>query len=57
MNKKLTRKQFLFEIELAENLRRMAYVNNCTQTDIVKNALNFYFKTPEQRHVEEGKAI
>jgi hypothetical protein len=51
MIKGLVRKQFIFERKLAENLRKMAYVNRCTETSIVKNALNFYFS-----HPEEGKA-
>ena len=56
MIKDLVRKQFIFEKELADQLRKMAYLNRCTETSIIKNALKFYFKTPEQRHVEEGKS-
>ncbi len=48
MIKDLVRKQFIFEKELAEQLRKFAFVNRSTQTNVVKNALRFYFKTPEK---------
>jgi len=42
---KLIRKQFTFEPELEEQLRKIAYVRRVSQNKIIKDALRFYFKT------------
>ena len=50
---KLKAKLIYLEPEIAEKLRKRAYVNRTNQTTIIKNALDFYFMSPEQRRKEE----
>lgn len=47
MKQELIGKLINLDPKLAEQLRRFAYINRVTQTQVVKDALNFYFKTPK----------
>lgn len=42
-------------VDLSESLRRFAYVNRTTKSQIIRDALNFYFKTPEEQQKERDK--
>lgn len=52
---KLITTSFTLPEEINEQLRKFAFVNRISKSLIVRNALLFYFKTPEQRHIEEEK--